>query len=124
MKVYTLVLPFAILLSGCAADPAIYRSQSSAKLCMDYLTLPSMNVNQGAREAELARRGESCSQYTGTANARRASDAQFQNTLNSLSQPQSAPAATQGYQQGTHTYMINGRMVTCTTTGTMTNCIK
>lgn len=123
MKVYLLMLSFAILLSGCAADPAIYRSQSSAKLCMDYLTLPSINVNQGAREAELARRGESCAQYTGAANARRASDAQFQNTLNSLSQPQSAPAAPQGYQQGTRTYMINGRMVTCTTTGTITNCM-
>ena len=26
------------------------------------------------------------------------------------------------YQQGTHTYNINGRLVTCTTTGTYTNC--
>lgn len=25
-------------------------------------------------------------------------------------------------QQGTHTYVINGRYVTCTTTGTITNC--
>ena len=124
MKIYALALASAVLLSSCAADPAIYRSQSSAKLCMDYLTLPSMNINQESREAELARRGESCGQYTGAANARRASDAQFQNTLNSLSQPQNVPAATQGYQQGTHTYTINGRLVTCTTIGTTTNCVK
>jgi len=27
-----------------------------------------------------------------------------------------------GYKQGTHIYIINGRQVTCTTTGTVTNC--
>ena len=26
------------------------------------------------------------------------------------------------YQQGTHTYIINGKHVTCTTSGTVTNC--
>lgn len=31
------------------------------------------------------------------------------------------PAAS-GYRQGTHTYFINGRTVTCTTTGTITDC--
>ncbi len=35
----------------------------------------------------------------------------------------SAPApSASGYQQGTHTYIINGRTVMCTTTGTITNC--
>lgn len=111
----------ALSLGGCATDPAIYRTQSSMKLCMDYLTLPSINVNRGARAEELGRRGENCSQYLGAASAQRQNDERFDRALRSLSPP--APQQpTTGYQQGTHTYMINGKMVTCTTTGTITNC--
>ena len=33
-----------------------------------------------------------------------------------------APTSAPAYQQGTHTYNINGRLVTCTTTGAYTNC--
>lgn len=48
----------------------------------------------------------------------------FLNSLNALGTMGTHPSAspTTGYQQGTHTYMINGKMVTCTTTGTITNC--
>jgi hypothetical protein len=35
---------------------------------------------------------------------------------------QSQPQPVQTYQQGTHTYIINGRHVNCTTFGTVTNC--
>lgn len=88
---------------------------------MDYLTLPSINVNQGARAEELARRGENCSQYYGAADAQRQNDERFERSLKALSPPApQQPSA--GYQQGTHTYIINGKMVTCTTTGTVTNC--
>lgn len=37
---------------------------------MDYLTLPSYNINQGERAAELARRGESCQGYVAAAKSR------------------------------------------------------
>lgn len=36
--------------------------------------------------------------------------------------PSYGPAPAPSYQQGTHTYLINGRTVTCTTTGSYTNC--
>lgn len=110
-----------LLLAGCATDPAIYRTQSSMKLCMDYLTVPSFNVNQGARAEELARRSENCSQYFGAANAQRQNDERFERSLRALS-TSAPPQPGVGYQQGTHTYMINGKTVTCTTTGTNTSC--
>jgi hypothetical protein len=37
---------------------------------MDYLTLPSYNINQGERAAELARRNESCASYATAAKLR------------------------------------------------------
>lgn len=37
---------------------------------MDYLTLPSYNINQGERAAELAKRGESCQGYVAAAKLR------------------------------------------------------
>lgn len=93
------------------------------ELCMAYLTYPSYNVNQSARAQELARRGEDCSRYAGAAAAQRQNDAIFENMLRSLSAPtQPNQQVSPIYQQGTHTYVINGRTVTCTTTGTVTNC--
>lgn len=56
-----LVLVAVASLSGCAADR--YRDTPSARLCMDYLTAPAINLNRSAREAELRRRGENCSAY-------------------------------------------------------------
>lgn len=68
MKTTALTALFAIaLLSGCAADR--YRNTPSAKLCTDYLSSPSINLNRGDREAELARRGENCAAYVGYASS-------------------------------------------------------
>ena len=34
-----------------------YMQMNEAKLCIDYMTLPSYNFNQGAREEAITRRG-------------------------------------------------------------------
>lgn len=114
-------LAIASMISGCATKTVeSYRDTPTVKLCMDYLTLPSFNINQNARAQALAERGESCGAYGGAARARVQADAAFQNSLNALqqqgAQQQIAP------QQGTRTYNINGKMTTCTTTGQFTNC--
>ena len=106
------------ILQGCMTAQD-YAHTPTSKLCLDYLTLPSMNVNHEARAEALAQRGESCAGYTGAAAARRDADRAFQNSLQMMQQGMQ-PAV--NYQQGTHTYIINGRQTTCTTTGTMTNC--
>ena len=115
------ILSCGILVSGCATKTAdSYRDTPTATLCMDYLTLPSYNINQDARAQALSNRGENCSSYTGTARTRIQANSAMQNSLNALqqqgTQQQIAP------QQGTRTYMINGKMTTCTTTGQITNC--
>jgi hypothetical protein len=107
-------------ISGCATS-STYQNTPTSKLCIDYLTLPSVNVNHGARAEELARRGENCNGYGGAAELRLRADSALQSSLNKLSQPSSNSPPI--YQQGTHTYTINGRMMTCTTTGNVTNCL-
>lgn len=106
------------ILSGCAAltGPDYYKNTSTYEICRQLMTLPSMNVNHGARTAELSRRGENCGAPSDLAAAQRQADQQLMQNLRPV-QPQQ-PA----YQQGTHTYFFNGKYVTCTTTGTMTNC--
>lgn len=58
-----LVLAILLLLAGCGTTET-FKHTPVSKLCTDYLSYPAMNVWQGAREAELARRGESCQDYT------------------------------------------------------------
>ena len=112
-----------VILSSCTKSPEYYRNQSSMDLCVKYLSLPSLNIHQNDRAKELARRNENCSQYAGAAEAKRRSDEGFQRSLQSLSNTLNQPYnnAVQ-YRQGTHTYIMNGKQVTCTTTGTVTNC--
>lgn len=105
--------------AGCAVtDPNRYKDTPTAQLCLAYMTMPSINVYQGARAAELARRGEDCSRYGDVAAARQRADGQLQNLTNSLKRPPQRPVDA----PQTQTYIINGKMVTCTTTGTVTNC--
>ena len=108
----------SLLLHGCMTAQDYARTPTS-KLCLDYLTLPSMNVNHEARAEALAQRGENCAAYTGAAAARRDADRAFENSLQMMQQS-SQPSI--NYQQGTHTYLINGKYTTCTTTGSITNC--
>ena len=129
----TLTVAFVVVaatLSGCATDPAVFAQQSSMQLCIDVLNFPPENVNRNARLAELSRRGETCSAYIGAARAQGQANAQrdaatTQMGLQLLQQGQARPPTqnTQPYpSQNTQTYNFNGRTVTCTTSGSTTNC--
>lgn len=102
-----------LLLAGCATN---YTSTPSAKLCVDYMTLPSYNVHHGARAAELAKRGENCGAYTGAAQTRQQADQAFQEALQRAGQPRPTPTPS------TQSFLINGKWVTCNTMGTVTTC--
>lgn len=65
----------AALLGGCATDR--YQKQSTAELCMGFLTAPSANIWQSARAAELGRRDVNCSQYAAAAAVKNQADANF-----------------------------------------------
>jgi hypothetical protein len=113
----------ACVLAGCTRSPDHYRAMSTLQLCMDYLTFPSFNIHQGDRAAELGRRNENCSAYVGQAAARTGANVQMNNALQQMNSAPAAPATS--FQQGapaTQTYIINGKMMTCTTTGSVTNC--
>ena len=102
-----ITLSAVVVLAGCATADT-YRNTPSSKLCVDYLTKPSININNGARAEELSRRGENCSGYTGMAQARRDADNAFVNSMRSLqqsSQPQqiTTPVQTQCYRNGAYT---------------------
>ena len=84
MKKRIFLLLFSVL-AGCAT-PDTYRNMSSMKLCMDYLTYPSYNVNQSARAAELSRRNENCSAYTGAASMQQRNNEQFEKSLRDMQQ--------------------------------------
>ena len=57
MKAISLVL----LLSGCAVvNPDYIRSQTTAQICTELMSLPAYNLNHPARYRELERRGASC----------------------------------------------------------------
>jgi|GEM_PF-4390719 len=96
----------ACALGGCVSAD-FYRNTASSKLCIDYLTLPSLNINHGARAEELARRGENCEQYMGIAQTRKNTDTAFENSLRSLQQPPAqqikTPIQTTCYRNGQYT---------------------
>jgi len=117
-KILLPVIISLMILTGCAVPSGGYRNTPTTKLCMDYLTFPSYNINQNERANELARRGESCQGYAGAAQVRNQSNAQFENSLRYMQQ-QSQPVQT----SPTRTYIMpNGKVTNCTTTGTVTNC--
>ena len=55
------------LLAGCAGNPTYFQTQSLLDLCVDQLTQSQSGASHDARTQELARRGESCSQYRDSA---------------------------------------------------------
>ena len=124
MQRYTFALIAVIsgvILSSCG--PPI-NQQPTAQLCMGYMTYPSANVWQGERAAELARRGADCNPYLGVAAARRDADRDFQSALGTLANTGSGVTAVAPLPNtpSTRTYILNGKHVTCTTIGTITNC--
>ena len=92
------------------------------QLCMDLLTLPSYNLNRDKKPQILSQSGENSSAYTGAAHAQNRANERFDRALDKFQKTYSPNNSSSGYKQGTHQYMINGRLVTCTTTGSITNC--
>ena len=104
----------ALFLAGCAGSPVHTSSMSPTELLnVDDYTLCKAATHRELYDPspsvirEVQRRGLDCRRlYTYTPT------------------PIIVPPTTQSPQpqQGTHTYLINGKYVTCTTTGTITNC--
>lgn len=86
--------PLIALLASCAVSSGGYLNTSTDKLCMDYLTLPSYNINQKERVAELNRRNESCASYVAAAKLR-------QETQKTQSQISGSIPPSPIYSQGT-----------------------
>ena len=68
-----LIAVAASMLGACAHD---YTRVPSNKLCVAYMTTPSLNIYSGAMRKELISRGESCSAYEGQARAQAQANAQ------------------------------------------------
>jgi hypothetical protein len=63
----------ALGIAGCASQEEAalkYQTTPSMQLCVDYMTLPTINIYQEARAREIERRGVDCSQYADIAAAR------------------------------------------------------
>jgi hypothetical protein len=62
-----------------------YLQMNEAKLCIDYMTLPSYNFNQGKREQAIQQRELNCSAYAGVAASKAQSDRGLEDALRALS---------------------------------------
>ena len=62
-----------------------YMQMNEAKLCIDYMTFPSYNINQGKREQAIQRREINCSAYAGVAASKAQSDRDLEDALRALS---------------------------------------
>lgn len=111
----SIIISVILFLFGCAGSPvhtsslSIYELQSVDNYTLCKAATPrELYEPNGKVINEVMRRGIDCrSVYTYTATP--------------IFIPKTQPNNPQP-QQGTHTYVINGRYVTCTTTGTITNC--
>jgi hypothetical protein len=121
-KINLAILTATCVLQSSCMTAADYANTPTAKLCIDYLTLPSINFNHPAREEELRRRGENCAAYTGIAAQRRAADDAFERSLQNMQRSTNNSPAASNPPQGTHQFIKDGKVVTCTTTGNVTQC--
>ena len=62
MKNFLLVILLSPFIASCYTTEEI-ASHSNARLCSDFLSTNSMNVNYTKREIEIRKRGVDCSQY-------------------------------------------------------------
>ena len=83
LKKFIMISTF-LLLSGCYSAKTISQTPD-VKLCMDYLSKPSYNVNASTRAEEINRRGLDCSRYVGAALQQRRMDQQDADDLMRLS---------------------------------------
>lgn len=78
------VLSAVVLLQGCASQQEVLgnlRAKSDRQLCMEYMTLPSMNFYHSEREAVIRERRLDCWKFGNIAEERRKADAEFQRGL-------------------------------------------
>lgn len=82
------LLILGVLLTSCmtAEEARIkYDNQSEMQLCVDYMSLPDINIWQSDRAAAIQRRGIDCSPYIEMARLKSQRDDAFQQTLQDLS---------------------------------------
>ena len=87
IKNFFLIL-LAVLLSSCMTAEEVrmkYDNQPEMQLCVDYLSLPDINIWQSDRAAAIQRRGIDCSPYIDMARLKSQRDDAFQQTLQDLS---------------------------------------
>lgn len=80
-----------VTLFGCATvdeKRAEFSRQSDARLCLDWMTLPSINIWHPEREDEIQRRGIDCTRYGNIAASRGSADDRFERNLDRM-QPKS-----------------------------------
>ena len=118
-----------LLLAGCAVQPRVLSlneisAMSSAELCWG-ASYAQLAENRQSAAQEVKRRNYTCTQrdidWTNAkhqaAQDRRQRQSDAINAMSLQLMQQSAPP-----QTTTQTYIINGKIVTCTTTGSVTNC--
>ena len=90
MKSIFIALTVALALFGCASPDEIrnnIRQLSDGQLCLQYMTLPTINFVHIYREEEMRNRGLDCWKYGNVAAERAKADAAFQGN-NNVTQPQ------------------------------------
>lgn len=130
MKVRPLLLGSMCIFFGCASTEEVRQSlitKSDRALCMEYMTLPTLNLHQSARESEIKRRGIDCWQYGNVTEERRKADTYFKkkldDTTNSISrrpQPTSPPSINP--REGEYWFTPDGKI--CSTKAGITQCVR
>jgi hypothetical protein len=87
MKKFIFFISSIFLLNSCmTAEQARihYDNMSPMQLCMDYLTLPDLNIHQSDRAAAISRRGIDCRPYLNMAQQKSARDDAFMQALEQI----------------------------------------
>lgn len=87
MKKFIFFISSIFLLNSCmTAEQARihYDNVSPMQLCMDYLTLPDLNIHQSDRAAAISRRGIDCRPYLSMAQQKSARDDAFLQSLETI----------------------------------------
>jgi len=91
MKKFILIIGTICVLCGCASNEEILsgmRNQSDRELCMDYMTLPSMNFQHSHRAHVIKERRLDCWKFGNVNQERDNADERFQKGLDRLARPQ------------------------------------
>lgn len=132
MRTAAFVLVAAGLVTGCAGLQQASRERHAGRLsspALCYVNYAGDSNDKAAASQELARRSFTCSRddivmgqqdFAREQTAQRASDQAARDAA--MMYLMTRPAYTPPPAPTTQTYFINGKYVTCTTTGTMTTC--